>query len=155
MARCQYRETPAAPAEAAEPWVFGPVAFSLIAQPLKEFGQTIPAITEPDLSPREVETPEAEKIVSINHAENLPRLILDRLVSGPVGPPAACHAITLPIGLLTLKRGAVDESMHQSDRLPALKSVPIQALAVSSEPIFSFKPVPLVRMLGTNQAALC
>ena len=160
MARGQYCGTLAPPAEAKAAWVFGPVPFSLVAEPLRDFGPAIPTIAEPELSPLEVDTPEIQTpqlqaTALIDSAENLPPLILDRLVTGPFGPPAASHVFSLPLALLSLTRGAADERKQQSGRLPAFKSVPVRALAVPSEPIFSFKPLPLARFVGTNQAAAC
>jgi hypothetical protein len=78
-------------------------------------------------------------------AEDLPPLTLNLLVSGPIAPPAGGGIVILLTGPLPLRRGAADEKKHRAGPFPALRSVPIRALPVSSEPIFSFIPLPLVR----------
>jgi hypothetical protein len=87
--------------------------------------------------------------------EALPSLILNGLVPAPVAPTAGTHAVTLPIKLLALKRGAADEKTRSSGQFPAFRPIPIPSLAVASSPIFSFETLPLAGAKARQQVAQC
>jgi hypothetical protein len=91
--------------------------------------------------PEPVREAEAEPIA----VEDLPVFLLGQLIAGPIAPPAASHIIPLPLELFPLNRGAAQERKQPSKEFPAFKPSSFESLSGSSEPVFSFVPLPFNR----------
>jgi hypothetical protein len=92
--------------------------------------------------------------VESDGGETPPPLILNELISGPIAPLPLSAVITLPTGLLALKRGAVKDKQRPASQLPAFAGIPIEDLPVSSAPVFLSQLLPMGRGVRMAQPKL-